>query len=197
MRHQLSLGRGSELDETIDLLGLLGNALLLSTSVAVDVGQVGSLLDAALDTVPALSDSGRHVLTVGDGITTSGELVNSLLDESALVETSSEEDGVDGNQDPGALLEEESGEAKAEPKSNLENSDQGHGRIVVVLDKVTNGVGEARRLGLLASGNSRLGLDGGKKVGSGVSCDVEDGVDGKGQNGEGDLTRPEPDQSHG
>jgi len=25
----------------------------------------------------------------------------------------------------------------------------------------------------------------------------DDGVDGKGQNGEGDLTRPEPDQSHG
>lgn len=111
----------------IDLLGLLGDALLLSAGVTVDVGQVSGLLDTALDTIPALSDSGRHVLTVGDGVTTSGELVDGLLDEGALVEASSEEDSVDGNQDPRALLEKESGEAKAEPKSDLEDSDKSHG----------------------------------------------------------------------
>lgn len=185
------------MNNTRRLLGLLGDTLLLGASVAVDVSQVSGLLDAILETTPALSDGRREVLTVGNSVTASAELVDGRLHKGALVETGSEEDGVDSDQNPRALLEEESREEQTEPESDLEDSNKGHGRIVVVLNEVANGVGEARRLGLLASSDSGLGLDGGQEVGSGVSCDVEDRIDGEGQNGEGDLARPEPDQSHG
>ena len=152
------------MNDASSLLGLLGNTLLLSTSVTVDVSQVSALLDTTLDSTPALSDGRRQVLAVGNSVTASAQLVDGRLHEGALVEAGSEEDGVDSNQDPRALLEKESRDAQTEPESNLEDSDKGHGRIVVVLNEVTNGVSEARRLGLLASSDSWLRLDGGQKV---------------------------------
>jgi len=151
-------------NDTSSLLGLLGNTLLLSTTVAVDVSQVSGLLDNTLETTPALSDGRRQVLAVGNSVTASAQLVDGGLHEGALVEASSEEDSVDNKQDPRALLEEKTREEQTEPESDLENSDKGHGRIVVVLNEVANGLGEARRLGLLASSDSGLGLDGGQKV---------------------------------
>jgi len=152
------------MNDTSSLLGLLGNTLLLSTTVAVDVSQVSGLLDNTLETTPALSDGRRQVLAVGNSVTASAQLVDGGLHEGALVEASSEEDSVDNKQDPRALLEEKTREEQTEPESDLENSDKGHGRIVVVLNEVANGLGEARRLGLLASSDSGLGLDGGQKV---------------------------------
>jgi hypothetical protein len=160
----VSVSIAGQTEYTSNLLGLLGDTLLLSTSVAVDVSQISGLLDTALETTPGLSDGRRQVLTSGNGITTSAELVDGRLHKGALVEASSKEDGVDSDQDPRALLEEESREAQTEPQSDLEDSDKSHGRIVVVLNEVANGVGKAGRLGLLASSDSRLGLEGGQKV---------------------------------
>lgn len=161
---RFDLDRGPEMYHTSNLLGLLGNTLLLGTSVAVDVSQVSGLLDTALETTPGLSDGRGQVLAGSNGITASAQLVDGRLHEGALVEASSEENGVDSNQDPRALLEEESREAQTEPESNLENSDKSHGRIVVVLNEIANGIGKAGRLGLLASSDGGLGLDGGQKV---------------------------------
>lgn len=95
-----SLDRRPETNDASNLLGLLGNALLLSTGVAIDVGQVSSLLDTALEATPGLSDGRRQVLTSGNGVTTSTELVDGRLHKGALVEASSEEDSVDSDQDP-------------------------------------------------------------------------------------------------
>jgi hypothetical protein len=153
-----------QMEYTSNLLGLLGDTLLLSTGVAVDVSQISGLLDTALETTPGLSDGRREVLTSGNGVTTSAELVDGRLHKGALVEASSKEDGVDSDQDPRALLEEEGREAQTEPQSDLEDSDKSHGRIVVVLNEVANGVGKAGRLGLLASSDSRLRLESGQKV---------------------------------
>ena len=132
------------MNDTSSLLGLLGNTLLLSTSVAVDVSHVSGLLDTTLETTPALSDGRRQVLAVGNSVTASAQLVDGGLHEGALVEASSEEDSVDSEQNPRALLEEKTREEQTEPESDLENSDKGHGRIVVVLNEVANGVSEAR-----------------------------------------------------
>lgn len=194
--HDSGFNKKPELGHKSNLLRLLGSSLL-GAGVAVDVSQVSSLLDATLDCVPTLSDSRGHVLAVGNGITTGGELVDSLLDECALVEASSEEDGVDDDEDPRTLLEEESGTEQTEPESDLKDGYEGHRRVVVILDEVANRVSKARSLGLLSSRSSRLRLDGGQEVGSGVGCNVENRVDGKGQNGQRNVTREEPDQGHG
>lgn len=176
------------------LLGLLGGTLL--TSIAVDVSQVGSLLNATLDRGPDLTNRRGKILAVGNGITTSSQLIDGLLDKGALCEASPHEDSVDGNENPRALGEEDSGEKKTEPKSNLKDSNKGHGAVVVVLDKVTNGIGKSRSLLLLAGRGLWLRLEGWQQVGASVGCYVEYGVNGERQNGKWDLTGEEPDKSH-
>lgn len=175
------------------LLSLLWCTLL--TSVTADIGHVSGLLDSALDSSPSLANSWGQVLTVGNGITTSSQVVDGLLNKGALVETSSQEDSVNDNEDPRALLEENGRAEQAEPKGNLKNGNQGHGAVIVVLYKVADSVGQGGGL-LLAGSGCGLWLDGWQNVGAGVGCYVEDRVDSERQNGKGDLAGEEPDKSH-
>ena len=125
-----------------NLLSLLGSSLL--SGITVDVSQIRSLLNSALDSVPTLANSWRQVLAVGNGVTASCQVVDSLLDKGALRKSSPYEHSVDDDEDPGALLEEEGRTKQTEPESNLKDSNKSHGAVVVVLDKVTNGVSESR-----------------------------------------------------
>lgn len=125
------------------LLSLLGGSGSLATSVAVDIGSIGSLDDDTLDGSPTLADSWWHILAVGHGVTTGSKLVDGSLDEGALVEASAEEDAVDGKHDPRTLQEEETRSKKAEPKNNLKDGNNGHGGIVVVLNEVAYGICES------------------------------------------------------
>jgi len=178
------------------LLGLLGLLWLSTTSVAVDVGEVGGLLDTALDGLPSLTDSWWHVLSVGNGITTGAELVDGTLDKGALVEASAEEDGVDDDEDPGTLLEENGGTEETEPEDDLEDGDNSHAEVVVVLDEVTNGVAKGRRGRLLAWLGGWLRLEGWDQVGTGVSRNVEDRIDGEWQDRKSGLLGEQPDEGH-
>jgi len=180
----------------VHLLRLLGLLWLSATGVAVDVGEVGGLLDTTLDSGPSLTDSWWHVLSVGDGVTTSAELVDGTLDESALVEAGAEEDGVDDDEDPSSLLEKNGGAEKTEPEDNFKNGDNSHAEIVVVLDKVTDSVAESRRRWLLAGLSGWLRLESWDQVGAGVGRNVEDGVDCEWQDSKGGLLGEQPDESH-
>lgn len=178
------------------LLRFLGLLWLGTTGVAVDVGEISSLLDTTLDSLPSLADGWWHVLSVGNGVTAGAELVDGTLDKGALVEASAEEDGIDDDEDPSTLLEEKSGAKEAEPEDDLEDGDDGHAEVVVVLDKVTDGVAEGRRRWLLAWLGRWLWLDCRNQVGAGVGCNVEDGVDGERQDSKGSLLGEEPDKGH-
>ena len=68
----------------------------------------------------------------------------------ALGVAGAEESSVDNKQDPGAALEQDSGENNAEPERNFESRHDGHGRIIVLLDKGTDAVGQ--RAGGLGAG---------------------------------------------
>ena len=178
------------------LLGLLGLLWLSTTSVAVDVGEVGGLLDTALDGLPSLTDSWWHVLSVGNSITTSAELVDGTLDKGALVEASAEEDGVDDDEDPSTLLEEDGGAEQTEPQDDLKDGHNSHAEVVVVLDKVTNGVAEGRRGRLLAWLSGWLRLESWDQVGASVSRNVEDRIDGEWQDRKSGLLGEQPDKGH-
>ena len=179
------------------LLRLLGLLWLLSTTgVAVDVGEISSLLDTALDGLPSLANDWWHVLSVGDGVTAGAELVDGALDKGTLVEAGAEEDGVDDDEDPGALLEENGGAEEAEPEHDLEDGDDGHAEVVVVLDKITDGVAEGGRGWLLAWLSGWLWLESWDQVGAGVGCNVEDRIDGEWQDSKSSLLGEEPDKGH-
>lgn len=176
------------------LLGLLGDRGLLS-SVTANVSHVSGLLDGALDGGPALTDGRGHILTVGNGISASSELTDSLLDKGALGEASSHEHSVDDEKDPRSLLEEDSRAKKTEPQKDFENGNECHGSVVVVLNEVANGVGQCGAL-LLTGGRDRLGLKSGQEVGASVGGNVEDRVDGKGQDSKRNLSGEEPGKGH-
>lgn len=177
------------------LLRLLGSALL-TTDVLADISRISRLADDALEGAPCVTGGGWCALVSKLSVDTCSELVDGLLDKGALSDTRAEEDGVDHEEDPAALLEEQSGANDAEPEGDLEHGDECHGSIVVLLHEFANGLGGTGSL-LGASGcGGRRRLDGGKKVGSHVCCDVEDGVDRKGSDCERDLAREEPYESH-
>lgn len=185
------------------LLCLLGLRLLLSTQVAADVSRLDALVQETLDGLPALPDRWGHVLPVGLGVDPSSNLANGSLDEGALGVPGAEKDSVGAEKEPGTLPEEESRAKETEPEDNLENGDESHAAVIVVLDEAANGVGKgAVRLGLAAGGSwgwasrSWRWVEGGKQVGAGVGRDVEDRVDGEWEDGERDLVGDEPDKCH-
>lgn len=177
------------------LLSLL-SWLWLSLGVAGNVGKVSDLPETSLGRSPSLSDCRWHVLAVGNGITASSDVSKCALDKGALVEASAEEDSVDADQDPSTLLKDDGRSENAEPKSNLKDSNEGHGGIIVILDKATNGVGKTGRVGLLTSWSCWLWLQDWQEVRSCIGSHVEDGVDGEWKNGKWCLASKEPDQGH-
>lgn len=184
-----------------DLLSLL--CWLVTTDKSVDVRGIRSLAHKSLDSLPSLPNNGWRALIRHHGISTRSALTDSALHKAALAVPRSEKDGVDGQQDPAALGEGDSGEHDTEPEQDLKTGDESHGSIVVFLDESANVIGERRRFrGWPASRGraSRTRLlgrsDSGDEVGTGVGGDVEDGVDHKGQQSKRHLTRKEPDERH-
>lgn len=108
------------------LLRLLGGALLLSTDILADVRSIASLADDALEGAPGVAGCGRGALVGELGIDAGGQRVDGLLDEAALCNAGAEEDGVDSEEDPAALLEEKCGAEDAEPEGDLEEGNERH-----------------------------------------------------------------------
>lgn len=178
------------------LLSLLWCSLSV-TNISVDIGLVVNLLEDILDSLPSLLGNWRDVLSVGKTITTSSNLLNGSLHESALRDAGTEEDGVESEDDPAALDEEDGGSEKTEPESELECGDKRHAGVVVLLDETANGVTKTGRHGLLAGWGDWWWLDGGEEDGASVGQHVEGAVDGEGQESEWVLLGEEPDECHG
>lgn len=66
-------------------------------------------------------------------------LTEGALNERALVEPGSEEDGIETKQDPCAFAEGQSGEEKTSPKQDLKGCNKCHAAVVVFLDEFANG----------------------------------------------------------
>lgn len=173
-----------------------------TAEVAVDVGVEIELANDGLNGIPDLAGLRGSALVSDSRVDASLELGQTVLDVRALAIASTDESSVDDDQDPGAALEEKRGEEDADPQDQLEPADNGHGKVVVLLNESPNplgdGVGSILRLALRARrGADLLGrADSGDEVGAGVGSDVEDRVDGVRDEGERVLREEEPDQSH-
>lgn len=172
--------------------------------VLVDVGNRVELPHTTLGAIPGLAENRRGTLGTDEVVDAGLELGERILHVRALRESGAQEGGVQGDKDPGAALEEDSGQQQAHPQENLEPRDYRHGHVVVLLDKSADGVSQrvARipRLavrGSLGGGDDLRGYDGGDDVGTGICGDVEDGIDAVGKHGEGVLRHEEPDNGHG
>jgi hypothetical protein len=176
---------------------LLDGSLLGASQVAGDVSGIVGLLGDTLELVPSLAGSGGSVLAVGKAVAASTGLAEHALDESALGNAGAEEDSVDNEEDPRALLEDDSRSKDAEPKGQLESCNERHAGIIVVLDEAANGLGDAGGGGLLAGRHDRRRLESGEEDAAGVGGNVEDAVDGEGQESQGHLAGEEPDKGHG
>lgn len=176
------------------LRSLLGG----TAGVAADLGGIAELAGVVLGVLPDLAGNGRGALGGDERVDADGELAEGGLDVAALGVASAEKGGVETEKDPGAALEEDGGEHNAEPEEDLEASDDGHGRVVVLLDKGADAVGE--RAGRLAGGGTvdggRRRAENGQQAGADVGGSVEDGVDAVGDEGEGVLGSEEPDDGH-
>lgn len=118
----------------------------------------------------------------------------------AVVNARPQEGCVDDQEDPAPPLEQDGAEQEAAPQSNLQSRDNGHGRVVVLLDEGANGIGDGvgvvlrLRAGRGTSGRRSLGGrdDGRDDGGARVGCKVEDGVDAVGQQGDWVLRGEKP-----
>lgn len=191
------------------LLRLLRPLLALRpTKIPVQIRRVHSLTQQALDRLPRIPRGGGHTLLRDLGVDARAEVRNGALDEAALGVARAQEDRVQRDEDPAAAAEQQRGAEQAEPEEDLEDGDERHRAVVVVLDEAADGVGKSGGLlrcgaafavgRLWACAGSALwgGIDGGEKVGAGVGQYVEDGVDGEGEDGERRLAREEPNESH-
>lgn len=153
-----------------------------------------------LDAIPNLPGCRRRSLSTQLAIDPSLKCRERVLDMGALAESGAEEDGVEGKQDPAAALEKDGGTEEAGPQSDLKAGDNRHRHVVVFLDEGADGVGNpvVLGLGLGAIGGGDLGGrdDGGDDGGAGVGREVEDGVDGVGEQGQEVRGREEPDKGH-
>lgn len=155
------------------------------------------LLQHTLGRLPSLLGNWRDILSVGKAITTSSNLLDGSLHESALRDTSAEEDGVKSEDDPAALDEEDGRSQQTEPQSKLKAGNKRHAGVIVLLDETANGVTQTGRCGLLTSWGDWRWLDGGEEDGAGVGQHVEGAVDGEWEEGKWVLLGEEPDEGHG
>lgn len=162
------------------------------------------LSHATLDRIPSRPSGRGSALGAHLVVDACLERGKRVLDVGALVEAGAQEGRVQSQEDPASALEENGGEEEADPEEDLENSNDRHGSVVVLLDKVTNDVGDrvVVDLGLCAGRSTgrrshRRGGDNGRDDGgAGVGRKVEDGVDTVGEHGNGVLGRKEPDEGH-
>lgn len=154
----------------------------------------------SLDSIPNLSGGRWSALSPDEVIDSGLKSGKRALHVSAVVNARPQEGSVDGQQDPAPTLEQDGAKQKAAPQSNLKARNNGHRRVVVLLDEAADGVRDRVGvvLGLRAGGSTGRGRslggrddsrdDGGARVG----CEVEDGVDAVGQQGDWVLRGQEP-----
>lgn len=85
------------------------------------------LFSSVADVVPDLASDRRSSLSSNQRVDASAQVSKRSLNVSALRVAGTQEGGVDGEQDPGAALEEQGREQNAEPKKNLESCNHAHG----------------------------------------------------------------------
>lgn len=116
----------------------------------------------------------------------------------ALGETSSEKGRVERQEDPRAALKQDSRQEDAHPKEDFQTRDDGHGCVVVLLDKGTNPISQwaadALRRSTVDSGRWRLEY--GDQIGPSVCRNVKDRIHAVWQKRKGILRGEEPDQGH-
>lgn len=185
-------------DNDVRLRSFLGSST--PSSVPGDIGSRMELPGAALDTIPYLPGSWWGSLSTELAIDPSLEGGEGVLDMRALAEAGANEDGVQGQQNPAAALEEDGGDEEANPQSDLEAGNDRHGHVIVLLDEGANGVSDPVVFGLWLGTISRRDLggrdDGGDDGGAGVGREVEYGVNGVREQGKEIRGREEPDEGH-
>lgn len=153
-----------------------------------------------LDAIPNLPERGRDSLSAKLAVDSGLEDREGVLHVRALGETSAEEGGVESQQDPAAALENNGPDEKTNPEGDLESGHNGHGRVIVLLDKCANVVGSPEvldgRLRAVGGGSSGGRDDGGDDGGAGVGREVEDGVDGVGEESQEERGGEEPYKGH-
>lgn len=163
------------------------------------------LTSTGLNTVPNLSRRWWDTLSSNQSINTGTDALELSTDKCRLRVTRSQESSIDSEQDPGALSKDDGRSQEAAPEEDLEDGNEAHGKIVVLLDELADGVGEGGCLvGWLGAGcgagwSVDLGwwLEGWENVLAGVGCDVEYGVDAEWEHGKWVLWGEEPDEGHG
>lgn len=91
----------------VRLLRLLHSWLLLATNVLVDIGSISSLSSHTLHRLPTLSYKRRRALIRTQRVNPRNHLRNSRLYEAALAVSGPHKDGVDTQEDPAALGEDD------------------------------------------------------------------------------------------
>lgn len=152
---------------------LLGSGGLLSTDILADVGRIGGLRDDVFEGAPPLASDWRSALVGELGINAGSKLGDGALDKGALRVPGAEEDSVHNEQDPRTFLEQESRTKDAEPEGNLEDGNEGHAAIVVLLDELANCIRQARRGLRTWRSSSRRRLDGRQQIRAHIGSDVE------------------------
>ena len=135
------------------------------------------------DGIPTLADAGGDILRAENGVHASIELGERVLKMGALGKSGSQEDGIDGDENPGPALEEDCRYQETDPYGNFEPCDDRHGTAIIFLNKPADFVGEwvGSRYWLRIRRASRLqhhlGRDCGNEAGSSITSDVEDRID--------------------
>ena len=178
---------------------------LLPPKIATRIRRLDRLLRQALDRKPSLPRSRRRALIRHQRIAPLPRLRNGPLHKATLAIPCPEKNRIQQEQNPAALGKGKRRQQHAEPEQDFQGRDKRHAGVVVLLYKAADRVGErGRGLGTTAAAaagrSSRCGglggRDGGDKVGTRVRGDVEDGVDGEGEEGERDLVGEEPGERH-
>lgn len=124
------------------------------------------------------------------------------LDERALCVPRAEEPEVDDEQQPASAAKSQGGENQSDQQRELQGGNHGHAGVVVCLDETADlicqggGFGGGRSAGGRGWTCIRGGLESRDQVRAGVCGDVEEGVDGEGEQGEEQLARAQPDKGH-
>ena len=175
-----------------------------SVHILSNIGSIVECSRTALNTFPNLPGRRGSGLRTDEGVDSCLQLSELAFDEGALSESGSEEGGVDGDQNPRTLAECDGGEEESAPEKDFEDGDESHGRIIVLLNELPNGVGcwvglvcGLRSWGCAGYGSHLLGwLQSWYQVCASVGCDVEDRVDAEGEHCKGVLRGEEPDKCH-
>jgi hypothetical protein len=186
------------------LLRLLASRRTGSASnVASYIRGLVGLAHNSLDSIPRRANRGRGTLVGDCGVNPSGGMGDRTLDEGALRVTGSEESQVDEKQNPASLGEGEGRQNEAEEKAQLQGGHKVHTAVVVLLDKLANGLSKRRllsgRAGRAWGGRATSilrRLQRRQHVSAGVRGYMEDRVHAEGQQSQRNLAGVQPNQRH-